>query len=94
MSRDTSAALRAYFEQVRREQGGEPAPTVESAPAVSPWMTTEELAAYLRMKTRDAARMWARRRHLTPVKAGRQLLYARFDVDVCLHKTRVGRRAA
>lgn len=53
-------------------------------PARSPWMNSEELREYLRKPTLDAARIWARRRRIVPVRAGGTLLYARADVEKAL----------
>jgi hypothetical protein len=57
-----------------------------SAPAIteSPWLSTEDLAVYLRRPSAEAARKWASRHGLVPARAGRTLLYARIDVDAMI----------
>lgn len=63
-----------------------PRDTSTIAVGPSPWMTSAEGADYVRKPTPAAFRVWAMRRGIVPVHAGRKCLYARADVAAAIRK--------
>jgi hypothetical protein len=90
--------LALRFAEVGRQQGAPPSIAERSA-ASSPWMSTLDLAEFLRLtsrrRPREAALAWARRHHLVGIEVNRENRFARRDVEVALlHAQNVGRRVA
>jgi hypothetical protein len=59
-----------------------------SGAAVSPWLNSIGLAAYIGAPTAKAARMWALRHGVVAVHRDRRVLYARADVETVLLRAR------
>ena len=95
---DPIAQIRARFRKVAAQVG---APTVrqEASAAASPWLTSQELAEYLRLtdrrRPREAAVDWAKRHHIVSVLVNRERRFARRDVEAALGSgTKCRRRSA
>ena len=49
--------------------------------ATLPVLTRDQVAAYLQLPSADAARKWAKRVGLVPLRLGRAVRYTRRDID-------------
>lgn len=82
-----TSRIQRRFEAIARRYGRPAASTVVPPPS-SPWLTSRDLAEYLRLTDRkhprQAAREWAARQHVVWVTVNRERRYARLDVERAL----------
>lgn len=87
----SAASVQRRFEQIARQVGKSRSPAIPTS-TPSTWMSTRELAEFLRLNDRhrplEAARDWADQRRLAYVFVGRERRYSRRDIERALEETR------